>query len=47
MCAKLLDTVMIAGPTVTTPMLGKMKNTKGGTSLIVVFAAISSACCRL
>jgi hypothetical protein len=44
MWAKFLPTVIIAGPTTTTPILGKIKNTSGGTSLIVVLAAISSAC---
>ena len=39
-------TAITAGPTTTTPMLGKIKNTSGGTSLMVVLAAISSAFCR-
>src|SRR5207248_8870410 len=36
-------TVMHAGAATTTITAGKMKNTSGGTNLIVVLAAISSA----
>ena len=37
--------VIIAGPKSTMNRLGKIKKTIGGIILIVVFAAISSACC--
>ena len=43
---KLLLIEMIAGTSSTINILGKIKNTNGNTSLTVVFAAISSACCR-
>ena len=35
-----------AGPRITTNIAGKMQNTSGKTSLIVVLAAASSARCR-
>ena len=37
---------MSAGPRITTNIAGKMKSTSGNTSLMVVFAAASSARCR-
>src|SRR5260370_39310398 len=45
-CAKKSLRRTIAGPTTTTPIAGKMQKTRGGTSLIVVLAALSSAFCR-
>ncbi len=36
----------MAGPITTTPMAGKMQKTRGGTNLMVVLAALSSAFCR-
>jgi hypothetical protein len=37
---------MTAGPRITTNIAGKMQNTSGKMSLIVVLAAASSARCR-
>src|SRR5207244_13330668 len=44
-CPMFFITVRIAGTTVLIAILGKIKSTSGGTSLIVVFAALSSAGC--
>src|SRR5438105_9660517 len=45
-CLRFSMMVMNAGTRMTIPILGKIKNTSGGISLMVVLAASSSAFCR-